>query len=428
MSVLSSMATAISGLESNGQNLAVISDNIVNANTMGYKSSRGEFHSILAQDLLSATGGQLGRGVTMAGITGIFSQGAITKTERGTDVAVNGNGFFVLRGENKGMTFTRDGSFSFDKEGWLTTLTGERVQAYLSDVDGKITGKLGDIRIPYKTINAKSTSRLELNFNLDARMPLGAAFDVTKPEQTSQFTSGFQVFDSIGASHAVNIYFNKTADKTWSWTAMVDGADLEGGIVGTPDVMAEGNLIFDEQGKLLTSEQTLVNTTFANGAIPDQQIAFDFGDAIDAAGTGAKGTTQYGSKNAMFRNVQDGYSAGMLTNTGIDSDGVITGVYSNGVNKVLGQLSLARFEATERLAKLGENQFRESIQSGTPIIGKANTNGLGALINRSLENSNVDLAKEFVEMIKSQRGFQASAKSITTANEMLDEIINIKRV
>lgn len=427
MSVLSSMATAISGLEANGQGLAIDSDNIVNANTTGFKSSRGEFQSILAQDLLSSTGGQMGRGVSMAGVTAIFSQGAITKTERGTDVAVNGAGFFVLRGENRGLTFTRDGSFGFDKEGWLTTLTGQRVQAYVADANGKISGKTGDIRIPYKTIAARPTNRLELNFNLDARLPLGGTFDPAKPDQTSQYASAFQVYDSIGSSHSVNLFFNKVAESTWSWSAMADGAEMVGGVQGEPTAIAEGTLTFDPEGKLQSSEQSLVNTSFTNGAIADQKFQFDFGDPIDQAGTGMKGTTQYGSKSAMFRNIQDGYSAGMLTDTSIDSDGVITGIYSNGVNKALGQLALARFEATERLSRLGENQFRESTQSGTPVLGRADTNGLGTLLNRSLENSNVDLAKEFVEMIRHQRGFQASAKSITTANDMLDEIINIKR-
>jgi flagellar hook protein FlgE len=174
MSIVSSMATAISGLEANGQELAIVSDNIVNSNTTGFKSSRGEFHTILASDLMSnGGGGQVGRGCRIAGVTGQFTQGPITRTERGQDMAIMGNGFFVLRStDNKGQSFTRDGSFRFDKDGWMTTLTGERVQAYSASPDGKITGRLTDLRIPYKTLPAKPTNNIEMHVNLDSRAPI----------------------------------------------------------------------------------------------------------------------------------------------------------------------------------------------------------------------------------------------------------------
>src|SRR5262245_37581819 len=195
MGVVSSMATAISGLEANGQQLGVISDNIVNANTTGYKASRGEFQTILSQDLLSsATGAQIGRGTRMAGITSLFTQGPITRTERSTDMAINGNGFFVLKSDQLGQSYTRDGSFRFDKDGWLTNLQGYRVQAYEATVDGRITGKLNDIRIPYKTIAAKPSNEVELHVNLDARLPISLGLDQTKPEQTSQYTTATQIF------------------------------------------------------------------------------------------------------------------------------------------------------------------------------------------------------------------------------------------
>ncbi len=428
MSVVSSMATAISGLEAHGQMLAVISDNIVNGNTTGYKSSRVEFQNILAQDLVSsATGAQIGRGVQVGGITNILTQGPITRTERSTDLAINGNGYFITKSDTFGQTYTRDGSFRFDKEGWLTNLQGSRVQAYQANPEGRVTGKLTDVRIPYNTIAAKPTEKVTMHVNLDARMQPGLPLDLTKPEDSAQYTTATQVFDSIGNAHSVSLYFNKLADGAWEWTAMTDGGNLLGGTPNQQTAIANGNLLFDQEGRLQNSEQTLVNTTFANGAIPDQSIRFDFGDPINEAGTGERGTTQYGSKNATFRNVQTGWAAGVLADTSIDADGMITGVYSNGQDRVLGQVAVARFEATERLSKLGENQFRETVESGLPLIGKPNTNGRGTLMTKSLEQSNVDLAKEFVDMIKAQRGFQASAKSITTANEMLDEVIKLQR-
>lgn len=427
MSVLSGMATAVSGLESNGQMLSIISDNIVNSNTNGFKASRAEFQTVLSQDILSTEGSQIGKGVRMGGVTNLFSQGPITRTDRSTDIAVNGNGFFMLRSDANGVTYSRDGGFQFDREGWLSNISGAKVQGYLADPEGKITGKLGDIRIPYRTIQAKASQRLTLHVNLDARLGVGEAFDPLRPDQTSQYTTGVQVYDSVGNAHAVNVYFNKVSDGTWQFNAMVDGASLLGGNAGEMSIIAQGTLLYDPNGRLLSQEQNLVNTTFTNGAIPDQQIFFDWGDPLDQNGTGVLGCTQYGARSGVFRNIQDGWAAGMLTDASVDSEGVLTGIYSNGVNRTLAQVSLARFESVERLTKVGDNQFKESRLSGSPLITKANTNGVGTLMSRSLENSNVDIAHEFIEMIKAQRAFQASAKSITTGNEMLEDVINIKR-
>jgi flagellar hook protein FlgE len=170
-----------------------------------------------------------------------------------------------------------------------------------------------------------------------------------------------------------------------------------------------------------------VNTSFANGAVPNQKLEFLFGDPIDKVGTGLKGTVQYGSKNNTMRLGQDGWTAGTPVDISIDQEGLVSAFYTNGQNRTLGQLATARFDASERLKKIGENQFRETLQSGQALIGKPNSAGRGVIVNKSLELSNVDLAKEFVDMIKIQRGFQASTKSIVTANDMLEEVLNIKR-
>lgn len=428
MGIGSSMTTAISGLEAHGQMLSNITDNIVNANTNGFKGSRTEFETVLAQDMGGGnTLNQIGRGVSVGGVTTLLSQGAIVNTERSTDLAINGNGFFIVGNEGRGYSYTRDGSFRFDKQGFLTNLNGYRVQAYSATPDGKITGKLSDIRLPYNTIPARATNKVEIHANLDSRLRSGVGLDFDRPDETADFTTAFQVFDTVGQAHAVSMYFNKTEEATWEWYAMVDGGEVAGGTEGTGEILAQGSLRFDELGKLMGVDQSLVNTTFTNGAIPDQEIFFDFGDPMEDLGTGQKGTTAYGSKSTTFRSLQDGWAAGVLTDASINEDGLISGVYTNGINKSLGQIAIARFEATERLAKVGENQFQETVYSGKALVGKPNTNGRGVIMPTSIEMSNVDLAKEFVDMIKAQRGFQASAKSITSANEMLDEIINIKR-
>jgi len=423
MGVISSMSTAISGLESNGQALGVITDNIVNANTTGFKASRSEFQNILAET--GAGGVQIGRGAGLVGVTNILNQGSITHTDRPTDLAISGNGFFVLKGDALGQTYTRDGSFRFDKDGYLVNLNGYRVQAYEATPSGAISGKMTDIRIPYNTIAAKPSERVQLHVNLDARLPVSAPLDLAKPEETSQFNTGIQVFDSVGNARPLTMYYNKTAENVWEFHAMTDGANLTDGVAGEQTLVIQGTLSFDPNGRLESVQQNVVNTNFT-GAVPEQNLSFDFGDPTDQLGSGEKGTTQYGSKSAMFRNVQDGWAAGVLTDTNIDADGMVSGIYSNGQNRTLGQLGVARFEATERLSKMGDNQFRESVLSGQPLIGKPNTNGRGIVMTKSLEQSNVDLAHEFVSMIKAQRGFQASAKGVTTANEMLDEVVNIK--
>lgn len=426
MGVVSSMSTAISGLEANGEMLSVISDNIVNANTTGFKSSRTEFNSLVASDLMQAAGGeQIGQGARVAGITNLFTQGSLTRTNRATDMAINGTGFFVVKNDN-GVAYTRDGSFRFDKDGWLTSLSGHKVQAYRATPDGKIGGRLEDVRLDFKAIPAKATTKVNMYCNLDARVAPGNALDLAYPEESSQFTSAMQVYDSVGNAHSVSVYFNRTSEANWEWYAMADGGELNGGTEGKAEAIAKGMLTFDQMGKLASSDQQTLNTSFKGGAIPDQELIFDFGDALDKEGTGVRGTTQYGSNNVVFKNTQDGYAAGTLSDTIVDSDGIISGVYSNGENRIMGQMAIARFDSTEKLAKIGNNQFIETPQSGQPLTGKPKTNGRGAVQTRSLEHSNVDLASEFVEMIRAQRGFQASAKSITSADQMLEEVINLR--
>jgi flagellar hook protein FlgE len=285
---------------------------------------------------------------------------------------------------------------------------------------------MGDVRLPLSGTPARPTGRIDMQLNLDSRTEVGGPFDLTRPDETSQFVTALSIFDSVGNPHSLNVYFTKSAENTWEWHAMGDGGDVSGGEKGKLMEIAAGQVTFDQLGKLYSQQQSLANVTFANGAVPDQKLDFSFGDPIDQNGTGISGTTQYGSKSNALRTLQDGFAAGVILDTQIDQDGILSGTYSNGQTKILGQLAVARFDAPERLARFGENQFRETQESGVASIGKARTTGRGAVMSKNLEGSNVDLAKEFVEMIRSQRGFQASAKSISTSNEMLEEVINIR--
>lgn len=426
MGVLSSMTTGISGLSATGQSLNIISDNISNAGTYSFKASRAQFQDLVSKNLKGILGGnQIGRGVKLAGVMATFSQGSVNATERESDLAITGDGFFVLMGHD-GQSFTRDGSFQFDAKGQLTDIDGRIVQGFQTNRDGQVTSKLGSIKIDEETIPARPTKTLKFNMNLDARSPI-QTFNPELAEKTADLGTGVQMYDSVGNSHALTMYFSRASDNTWKWHLMGDGQEIVGGIKGKLAEVASGTLTFDKDGRLIKNQTDRSAISFTNGADPNQKVEFEFGEAGTEAGEGMKGTTQYGAKSSMYKYVQDGATAGQIIGMSIDDDGTLTGLYSNGTTRNLAQLALARFNSNEGLYKLGTNRFGEATKSGSPIVGKPGDGGRGRITNKALEFSNVDLAEEFVKMIQTQRNFQANAKTITTADEMLQDVISLKR-
>jgi flagellar hook protein FlgE len=429
MSILASLYTGISGLQSAGQGLGIVGDNIANANTTGFKASRGEFADVVASNLKGILGGnQIGRGVRLNGVTSVFSQGNLTPTERDADMAIRGDGFFVL--SNKGeVNYTRDGSFRFDSKGRLSTADGFTVQGYRVDQEsGKAESELTDVQFASNTIPAKGTKAVSIVANLDNRRPITKeSFTPENAEKTADMNTAIRIYDTAGTPQNIDVFFYKTGDSEWKWYGMADGSTLQGGQEGKREVVAEGRLTFTGDGKLATDELTNLNLKF-RGADPAQKVDFNFGDAIiTRKGSGLQGSTQYGSKSQVFRQIQDGYSAGTLTNFSVDESGMVSGSYSNGVTKSLAQIAMARFENNEGLFKMGGNRFKEAVLSGQPLIGAASESGRGAVVAKTLEASNVDLANEFVKMMTTQRNFQANAKTITTSDELLQEVINLKR-
>lgn len=427
MGILSSLYTGVSGLVAQGEALSVVGDNIANANTTGFKASRAEFQDILAKDLKGILGGnQIGRGTKIGAVNPIITQGNVDSTDKVTDLAISGEGYFQVKGSD-GTSYTRDGSFHFDREGYLVSNDNQRVQGYQSDESGKIINKMDNIKFPRALIPAKATKELKLDLNLDSRVEATKKFDIKDPYSTSHFSTGVEVYDSQGNKHLMTLFFNKTEDRKWEYKGLVDGKEVDGGNPGEMKSVVEGKLAFTEDGKLNTQEVSQSNFNFKGGAKPDQQIKLNFGDAIAEGGKGIDGSKQYGKDSDLISWAQDGASAGTITNLSFNDEGVLTALYSNGEAKDLAQIALAKFENPEALFKAGNNRLKESRDSGAAALGTANRAGRGKLFAKSLERSTVDLAAEFVNLIQNQRGFQANAKTITTTDQLLEEVIQLKR-
>lgn len=427
MGILSSLYTGVSGMTAQGEALGVIGDNIANANTIGFKASRAEFQDIISKNLKGILGGnQIGRGVKIGAVNPILTQGNVDATEKVTDLAISGDGYFKVKGSD-GESFTRDGSFHFDREGYLVTNDNQKVQGFATDEKGNIVNKMTDIKFPRALIPAKATKELKLDLNLDSRMEATKKFDIKDPYSTSHYSTGVETYDSQGNKHLVSFFFNKVADREWEFKGLVDGKEITGGEEGLMSQVCAGKLKFTVDGKLESQETTESAFNFKGGALQNQQVKLNFGDAIKDGGKGLDGTKQYGKNSDLISWNQDGAAAGTITGLSFNDDGVLTAVYSNGQAADLAQIALAKFENPEALFKVGNNRLKESRDSGTASLGGPGAAGRGKLFAKSLERSTVDLATEFVNMIQNQRGFQANAKTITTTDELLNEVIQLKR-
>lgn len=426
MSILSSFSIGVTGLQAAGSSMGVIGDNIANAGTNGFKSSRAEFQDMIANSLKGIDGGdQMGSGTKIAHITPQFVQGTVTRTQNITDLAINGNGFFVVDAPF-GKGYSRDGAFHFDKEGYMVNGDGYKVQGFQPDEKGNITTKNGPIKLGNTTVPATPTKDVKLSMNLDTRDAV-KVFDPKNPEKTSNYNTSITVYDSVGTARLVTMYYNKTAEGQWDYHAMVDGADANGGKAGEMMEMANGKLKFNQKGVLEEETPGTNSFNFNKGAIAGQQIAFDFGASLKEGGTGLDASTQFGSKSSVARHTQDGSSAATLASMSFNDSGVLTAVYDNGVQRELGQVAVAKFEDNEGLFKTGKNLFKETRKSGQAALGKPGSDGRGEVLSKSIEQSNVDIANEFISLMAAQRNFQANTRTITTSDQMLQEVLNIKR-
>jgi flagellar hook protein FlgE len=426
--MLSSLYTAITGMNANGTWLSVIGDNIANMNTTGFKASRVAFGDVLAGVVGSL---QVGRGVLISDISPLFTQGSFETTSNGLDLSIDGDSFFMVN-DAGAIYYTRAGQFSTDKDGYIVNPEGLILQGYLADTSGNITGTLGDLQIAVGQSLAQATATASITLNLDATSDIQtSAFtldgngDGTDNDPLNyNFSNTMTVYDSQGGAHQVTLYFVKTADNTWDVHYINPDP-------ATPSVLVDAGtqaLTFDTNGALINDNSgAAINLDFGGSVTTPQAVSFDYGTGIAEGGTGLDGTTQFASDFGVMNLSQDGYPAGSLDNMTISENGIITGIFTNGQTRAIGQIGLAKFIAPDSLAKLGRNLYSESFDSGQPIVGMADTSGLGRVLSNSLELSNVDLADEFVKMISAQRGFQANSRIITTTDELLQELVNLKR-
>ena len=419
-----SFSAGLSGLNANGTYLSVIGNNLANINTIGFKASTVSF-----QDLVSQTVGgdsmnplQVGLGVTIGSITPVFSQGAIENTREATNVAIQGGGFLVVADADGSQAYTRAGNFSFDKDGKLVTPDGHFVQGWddIDPVTGEVlaTGQPGDLSVPPGILRAPlATSTFTTETNLNANAVAG-----------STFTAAVQIYDALGSPHVATITYTKQAAAgAWSYAVTVPGEDVAGGTAGTPTSIGTGTLAFNSSGLLgsvnggALADISLSLPGWVNGAAAST-LSWNI---VEPDGSATLSGFAITSATSSIR--QNGSAPGTMDNITISPDGTITATFGAGQAVNIGQLALATFNNPKGLVKLGSNLYGVSAAAGIPNIGEAGTGGRGTLIGSALEQSNVDMAQEFTQMILAQRGYQANSKTITVSDELLVDTLNLKR-
>jgi flagellar hook protein FlgE len=432
MTVLSSMNSGVSGLKAESDALSVAGDNIANVNTSGFKAQRAVFEDVLGHSILAGTStGLPGSGVKVGDIQQMFTQGTLSNTGVSTDVALNGDGFFVVKGTVDGVSsnfYTRAGEFVLDKDGKLTNTAGLKVQGYQANGDGTFAASLSDVTAPTAALPARATTEMDVTANLDSSAQvITAAWDPQDPANTANFSTTMSIYDSLGNAHTADVYFRKTADNAWDYHVLVPGADVNPPVTGNSEI-GSGSLAFTTNGALDSETvTTAVTANFGGGATAGQAITINFGTSIAEGGTGLDGTTQFAGPSNVSSQKQDGYASGDFSGISVDGQGVVTGLYTNGEKIAMSQLAIAKFRSNDGLGRAGQNLWIATRESGTAAMGTAGSGGRGATSGGALEGSNVDLASEFVSMIQHQRSFSANSKTISTADEMLQELINIKR-
>lgn len=466
--MMRSLFAGVSGLQNHQIRMDVIGNNISNVNTIGFKKGRVTFQDLFSQYLDSAAGPnekrgginpkQVGLGVTTASIDTIFNAGSLQNTGVKSDVAIAGNGFFVLRNGTENL-FTRAGAFDIDAEGWLVNpANGMRVQGWNAETDGtnifvNQTGAIEDLRVPIQAKDpAKSTTQVLMRSNLDKNTPILGP-DATEEEiRNATWTVEQDIYDSFGNIHVLQMNFTREVGvaNQWRVNTVIDPNAIEltiatSSIAGVDSVDGSFLISFDNNGLLqsvtndaggLDENEGLVvnfamevadtNPVLNEAGIEEAQIQ-NFAVNIGDVGVYTDSVTQFASASSSKVYLQDGYTMGYLKDFNIDRSGNIIGSYSNQQKRIIGQIALATFPNSEGLEKTGETNFTTTINSGYANIGEAGTLDRGTILAGKLEMSNVDLAEDFTDMIVTQRGFQANSRTIRTADQMIQELLTLKQ-
>ncbi|WP_243039277.1 flagellar hook protein FlgE [Dyella sedimenti] len=397
--------TALSGINAAQSDLNVIANNIANANTTGFKGSRAEFADIYAVTGLNLNSTAVGSGVRLQDVAQQFSQGDIQTTDNSLDLAISGNGFFVVN-NGSGVTYTRAGDFQKDPSGYITTPDGSRLQIYPPNGAGGFdTSTLTDFSWVTAQSNATATSQITMTSNLPANASVPANAFSTSDSTSYNAAAPVTVYDSQGGSHQATIYYVKTGTNTWDANLYVDGQNA-----GTQA------MTFDSTGQL---------TTPTNGTLAFNTVNLSNGAAPLTLSLNVTDTTQYGTDYSAGTISQNGFEAGTLSNIDIDSKGVVTAYYSNNQNTQIGQVAIANFANVQGLRQIGDASWAASTDSGVAVMGTASVGQFGSIQSGALESSNTaDTTSQLVDMIQAQRDYQANAQVLSTDNTLASALFN----
>ncbi|HEY4371389.1 MAG TPA: flagellar hook protein FlgE [Burkholderiales bacterium] len=405
-----SFQQGLSGLNAASKNLDVIGNNVANANTVGFKASTAQFADVYAASLTGGGSSNVGIGTSVTGVAQQFSQGDLTVTNSPLDVAINGAGFFRLS-NNGTITYSRNGQFTTDAQGYLISSTGQNVTGYPVNAAGVVTaGTPVNLQVSAADLPPTATTKTTVGVNLDSRTTAPTApFNMADSTTYSGATTSLPVYDSLGNPHTLSLYYVKNAANSWDVYGASDGAQI-----GTAPI---GQLNFTSSGAIDTATTTMPISL----SLPVTSGATAMNISLDLTGT-----TQFGNVFGVNSMTQDGFAAGQLTGYSISPDGTITGNYSNGQTRAEGQVALANFTNPQGLQNLGGNQFAETSASGPPLVGAPKSGNLGALQSGAVEESNVDLTSELVNMITAQRVYQANAQTIKTEDQIMQTLVNLR--
>ncbi|MGB6744440.1 MAG: flagellar hook protein FlgE [Terracidiphilus sp.] len=412
---MSAFSIPLSGLAASADSLNVIANNLANLNTDGYKDENLNFSDVFNQ-MQSVSGNgdpiQFGSGVGVEGETSNYADGTVSSTGEASNMALQGNGFFVVQDQTNGQeSFTRDGDFTVNSQGQLCTPQGQLVMGYPA-VNGQISTStaLAPISVNQASnIPATATSSFQMNTNLDASAAAGATF-----------SSPITVYDSLGTSHVLTVQYTNTGANTWSYNITIPGSDV--GAAGTSQTVGSGTLSFNSSGNLTSpsSPITGINITGLADGAANMSLSWNL--------TGSGGTptlTQQDSTSATSATTQNGYGVGTLTGYSVLPDGTVQGQFSNNQTLALGQVAVAGFANVQGLSQLGGNDLQATFASGAPVIGQAGAGGNGTITGGAVEESNVSLSTEFANMIVAQQGYEANAKVLTTMDQVSQATIQL---
>ncbi|MGH9534525.1 MAG: flagellar hook protein FlgE [Terriglobales bacterium] len=413
---MSSFSIPLSGLDAYSSALSAVSNNLANLNTTGYKAETPLFSDLFYQQLGNTGAGdpiQVGNGSQIGGTETDFSTGSPQSTGVPSDVAIQGNGLFVVN-TNGITTYTRNGNFIVNSTGDLTTSSGGLVMGYPA-VNGAVNdnGVLGPIAMGAgQTSPPNATANVTLGMNLDASTAVGGTY-----------SAPVTIYDALGASHQLTFTFTEAAANSWNYTITAPQADIAGAATN-PVTLASGTLAFNGSGALTTTGPVAVKMpagdSWANGAtVPATLFNWQLSSG------GAPAITQVASASAVLSNVQDGYPSGTLSNYSVEQDGTVEGTFSNGQSAALGQIALANFANLQGLSRNGDGSFSSTLASGAASVGVAGTGGLGTVAGGELEMSNADISTEFTQLIQDETGYQANSRAITTMDNVAQAAISL---